>query len=78
MKMITSKHQSSRLQMILLQIILAAMIIGTMLAFAVVVVITQQEANAATASTPFTFDQPQATNVVVLQVVVIPVQLHLG
>jgi predicted membrane protein len=47
-----SKHQSSRLQ-----IILASMIIGTILAFLVVVVITQQEANAATASTTFTFDQ---------------------
>jgi flagellar basal body-associated protein FliL len=59
MKMITSKHQSSRLQIILLQIILAAMIVGTILAFLVVVVITQQEANAATASTTFTFDQYQ-------------------
>ena len=35
------------------------MIIGTILAFLVVVVITQQEANAATASTTFTFDQYQ-------------------
>lgn len=56
--MITSKHQSSTLQMILLQIILAAMIIGTILALAVVVVITQQEANAAT-STRFSFNQVQ-------------------
>ena len=60
MKMITSKHQSSTLQMILLQIILAAMIIGTILALSVMVVITQQEANAATASTTFTFDQYQS------------------
>jgi uncharacterized membrane protein len=59
MKMITSKHQSSRLQMILLQIILAAMIIGTILALSVMVVITQQEANAATASTRFSFNQVQ-------------------
>ena len=36
------------------------MIIGTILAFLVVVVITQQEANAATASTTFTFDQYQS------------------
>ena len=49
-----SKHQSSRLQ-----IILASMIIGTILAFLVVVVITQQEANAEIASTTFTFDQYQ-------------------
>ena len=59
MKMITSKHQSLTLQMILLQIISAAMIIGTILALAVVVVITQQEANAATASTRFSFNQVQ-------------------
>jgi ABC-type uncharacterized transport system permease subunit len=60
MKMITSKHQSSTLQIILLQIILASMIIGTILAFFVLVVITQQEANASTASTTFTFDQYQS------------------
>lgn len=57
--MITTKHQSSRLQIILLQIILASMIIGTILAFAVVVIITQLEANAATASTSLSFEQTQ-------------------
>ena len=53
-----NKYQNSTLQMILLQIILAAMVIGTILAFSVVVIITQQEANAA-ASTTFSFDQNQ-------------------
>lgn len=48
-----NKYQSSTLQMILLQIIVAAMIIGTILAFSVVVITTQQEANAA--STTFSF-----------------------
>ena len=53
-----NKYQNSTLQMKLLQIISAAMVIGTILALSVVVVITQQEANAA-ASTTFTFDQYQ-------------------
>jgi hypothetical protein len=57
--MITSKYQSSRLQTILLQIILASMIIGTILAFAVVVIITQLETNAATASTSLSSEQTQ-------------------
>ena len=52
-----NKYQISTLQMILLQIIVAAMIIGTILAFSVVVITTQQEANAA--STTFSFQQSQ-------------------
>jgi Na+-transporting NADH:ubiquinone oxidoreductase subunit NqrC len=55
--MMMNKYQSSTLQMILLQIIVAAMIIGTILAFSVVVITTQQEANAA--STTFSFEQNQ-------------------
>jgi type II secretory pathway pseudopilin PulG len=54
--MMKNKHQSSKLE-----IIAAAVIIGTILALSVVVVvvvITQQEASAL-ASTTFTFDQYQ-------------------
>jgi hypothetical protein len=50
-----NKHQSSTLE-----IIIAALFIGTVLALSVVVIITQ-EANAAT-STRFSFEQTQANN----------------
>ena len=55
--MMMNKYQSSTLQMILLQIVVSAMIIGTILAFSVVAIITQREANAA--STTFSFEQNQ-------------------
>lgn len=53
------------------------MIIGTILAFAVVVIITQLEANAATASMSLSFEQTQTINVAGLQAALILVQLHL-
>ena len=53
MKMMISKHQSSTLEMIA-----AAVAIATILALSVVVLVVQ-EANAATASTRFSFSQVQ-------------------
>ena len=55
------EHQSSTVQIILLQIILAAMIIGTILAFLIVVFVTP-EADAV-ASTTSSFNSKQINNV---------------
>ena len=52
--MMMYKHQNSTLE-----IIIAALFIGTVLALSVVVIITQQEANAVTASTSLSFEQTQ-------------------
>ena len=54
--MMMYKHQNSTLE-----IIIAALFIGTVLALSVVVIITQ-EANAVTASTSLSFEQTQTNN----------------
>lgn len=63
------EHQSSTVQMILLQIILAAMIIGTMLAFLIVVFVTPEADTAATITSSFNSKQINNVNQVDLHAV---------
>jgi hypothetical protein len=67
--MMIREHQSSTVQIILLQIILAAMIIGTILAFLIVVFVTPEPDAAVSTISSFNSKQINNVNQVALLVV---------